>query len=284
MDLLNDELERMATNFANYSGGESGSEIPLDHISGLTATPTPTRQTLVELGPTRGSKRIANSEYLIKLEGPLADPQQIKDAAGLPAVPTLVEGTGDDGDEAAFCRIAQTAKNKVEEHLTRAQIPRSMWPVFIRLSQAAKDLSSNSPYPTLSLDPTLPHNRPSSREMLYYPLSEQYPVWYFVYGTLADPDRLHELLGLPTERPILKRANVVGGTIKTWAGKYKALIDGPDTVEGWAYQVQTKDYEDALRIYETEHYEVVRCKIGMHDEEKAVWGCTFRFIEESLLD
>ena len=45
---------------------------------------------------------------------------------------------------------------------------------------------------------------------------------------------------------------------------------------GSAYQVSSKEHEDALRIYETENYEVVRCMIAMADE--VVHGLTFRFV------
>ena len=93
---------------------------------------------------------------------------------------------------------------------------------------------------------------------------------------------LSRVLGL-SEDPILEPACLTGGIVKTWAGKYKALVNGPDTarVEGWAYQVKTEACEDALRFYETEKYEVVRCIIALNGEE--VKGCTFRFIDSSQL-
>ena len=63
-----------------------------------------------------------------------------------------------------------------------------------------------------------------------------------------------------------------------WAGKYKALVDGPANayVDGSAYYVRTMEHEDALRSYETDNYEVVRCTISFKDEE--VQGCTFPFV------
>jgi hypothetical protein len=66
--------------------------------------------------------------------------------------------------------------------------------------------------------------------------------------------------------------------IKTWAGKYQALVDGPlhAGVAGSAYEVASKENEDALRSYETDSYEVVRCTISMNGH--SVQGCTFRFV------
>jgi hypothetical protein len=39
----------------------------------------------------------------------------------------------------------------------------------------------------------------------------------------------------------------------------------------------SKEYEDALRGYETDNYEVVRCTISI-EGGKMVKGCTFRFV------
>jgi hypothetical protein len=38
------------------------------------------------------------------------------------------------------------------------------------------------------------------------------------------------------------------------------------------------EHEDALRLYETGDYEVVRC--AMEFDERMVQGCTFRFVGE----
>lgn len=66
--------------------------------------------------------------------------------------------------------------------------------------------------------------------------------------------------------------------MKSWAGKYKALVDGPPSarIQGHAYEVMSEDHEESLRAYETVRYEVVRCDI--HIEGKGVVrGLTFRF-------
>ena len=58
------------------------------------------------------------------------------------------------------------------------------------------------------------------------------------------------------------------------------MVGGAETeeVRGSAYIVTSKEHEDALRLYETDKYEVVRCTIQF--EGSAVQGCTFRFVED----
>jgi hypothetical protein len=54
-------------------------------------------------------------------------------------------------------------------------------------------------------------------------------------------------------------------------------------VEGWAYEVTSREHEQALQYYETDKYEVVRCNIHREDEASTT-GLTFRFICEDELD
>ena len=60
-------------------------------------------------------------------------------------------------------------------------------------------------------------------------------------------------------------------------------------MQGYAYEVTTREREGALLVYETERYEVVRCHIrlmgmamaggrGDGDGDGAGGYCTFRFI------
>jgi hypothetical protein len=51
-------------------------------------------------------------------------------------------------------------------------------------------------------------------------------------------------------------------------------------VEGWAYEIKKREREDALLYYETDLYEVVRCRIDIGGLEKVVDGLAFRFIGE----
>lgn len=118
-------------------------------------------------------------------------------------------------------------------------------------------------------------------DMGVFPAQHEYPVWYFFYGSLADHGILSRVLGVSGDCPVLEPASVAGGIIKSWGGKYKALVDGPKTacVGGWAYQVQTKECEEALLFYETDKYEVVRCTIAMDGGMEELKGCTFRFVD-----
>jgi hypothetical protein len=80
-----------------------------------------------------------------------------------------------------------------------------------------------------------PSTAPPSSHLLdnapsFVPAQVQYPVWYFFYGTLADVPKLSSLLSLPEgSTPVLHPATVAGGRMETWgAGKYNALVDGPE--------------------------------------------------------
>jgi hypothetical protein len=80
--------------------------------------------------------------------------------------------------------------------------------------------------------------------------------------------------------PVFRQASITGGVIKSWGGKYRALINGPAAarIDDWAFNVLSREHEDALRLYETEAYEVVRCSITMKDKPNdIVNGLVFRF-------
>ena len=232
------------------------------------------------------------SSYLIRMEGILSTAISIQNAADLPELPQSVQGSSENFD-VMFCIISGKAKKTIEAWLRRQNS--TLKPTFIRLSKARKDLDSNSIYPTLSCEATLPQYRLSSntglrfnasqkRDRSYYPfispLQEEYPVWYFFYGSLAEAAILSQILSLPyaTSPPIMTPACVSGGVIKSWGGKYKALVDGTDdnVVHGSAYQIQDRESEESLLLYETEKYEVVRCIIKSANEEFS--GLTFRFV------
>ncbi|KAB2573133.1 Aig2-like protein [Lasiodiplodia theobromae] len=285
MDLLTDELERMATNIAAYDGPEDASDIPLDSISGRQVPAQhPKAHPSEPFGERTATSRVRKTHctYLMRLGGPLSTPSQIQSIARLPTPPVIIEGSADDGTAAAFVRLPHSATTQLSAWLTTAGIPAHQRPASIRLSEAEKNLSPNSPCPTLGIDTTLPQHRPNGSTAAFHPFQDEFPVWYLFYGTLAEPDRLMGLLRLE-ERPVLQRAAVRGGAVRTWGGKYKALVDGTERIDGWTYEVVSKEQEDALRAYETEKYEVVRCGIEMEGGEE-VMGCTFRFADPFLLD
>lgn len=222
------------------------------------------------------------ASFVVKLEGALGDAERIQKGAGLAKALDVVKGVGVEG-EVRFCVVDGAVKNAIEEWLAREGI--RYRPVFVRVPKARKELSRNSAYPTLGVEVTLPQHRLQHQDMGFLPAQNEYPVSYFFYGSLADPEKLSRVLGLSEDLPVLKPASITQGIVKSWGGKYKALVDGPETarVEGWAYQVKTKDHEEALLFYETEKYEVVRCRIAMDEEKEEVKGCTFRFVDSSQL-
>jgi hypothetical protein len=104
-------------------------------------------------------------------------------------------------------------------------------------------------------------------------------VWYFFYGSLADAHILSRRLSNP-RLPVFRQASITGGVIKSGGGKDRALVDDPAAtcIDGWAFLVRSREDEDALRLYETETYEVVRCSITMQDKpDVIVNGLVFRF-------
>lgn len=233
------------------------------------------------------------SSYLVLLGGVLDTPEKIQGVANLPKPPQAIQAASEDGD-ALFCRVNGHVKQCIKTWLSHQKT--TFKPTFIRLSKAKKDLAVDSIYPTLGSESTLPQHRQQSSSLTSFDVTlpqqrdsvpnapfppvrqDEYPVWYFFYGTLADSDLLARLLSLPeAEPPDLVSASISEGMIKSWNGKYNALVDGTDNdyVHGSAYEVASKENEEALMLYETEKYEVVRCCITMASH--MVQGLTFRF-------
>ncbi|KAI4114568.1 MAG: hypothetical protein LQ338_007986, partial [Usnochroma carphineum] len=212
--------------------------------------------------------------------GPLQNLEDLRNAIGYPV--GILPGSSKDG-EASFVKVDGPAKRAIERWL-EAKVGCEYRPNFVRLSMAKKELSNNSMHPVLGLESTLPHRRAQHQSEVV--MQNQYPVWYFFYGTLAEDDggKLMDLLGLD-ECPQLVEAKVEGGEVKSWGGKYKALVDGHSdvSVPGWAYLVESSEHEEALRWYETDKYEVVRCTVTLGDGRR-IGGLTFRFARPLLLD
>ena len=189
-----------------------------EYACGLATSLKPTYQ-----NTTRSNSNANSSTYLFKLEGPFGDVEKVNSAAGLSEAPIILNGADDDGDSVTFCKVDVGAKDNILSYLI--QLGSSFQPTFVRYSKAQKDLSSFSAYPTLGRDATMPQHRSSGADdPKLLPGQDQYPVWYFFYGTLADPAVLERLLGY---EPSYRQASVTGGALKTWGGKYNALIDAP---------------------------------------------------------
>jgi hypothetical protein len=270
-----DELTRDTTLFDHTSAPELSSELR-DLV----------RSTKRQITAKRMSKRKSSTmDYLFKISDPTT-PTILAAAAILPTQPQIHHGQGQDG-EALFCQVSELDIFKITDWLAKAYPTVS--PTFIPINKAGKTLSPFSAYPTLGYDTTLPHHRPQNTGFEYVPTQNQFPVWYFFYGTLTDEAVLSKLFDPPPgESHMLYEAVIHLGKLRKWGGKYKALVDCPGScVHGWAYEVVSQEQEDALRVYETAKYEVVRVEILYRSEHggKDVWGCTFRFAgEESELN
>ncbi|OBT76943.1 hypothetical protein VF21_04142 [Pseudogymnoascus sp. 05NY08] len=205
----------------------------------------------------------ARTVYLVKLDGPISTPQRVQIAANLATIPESHHGSSGGGDS-VFCKVDGRAKIAIENWLSK-QSEHLFRPLFIPVRMAYKELSSQSLYPTLGKDTTLPQFRPQDPHLLsaspsFGRTQNEFPVWYFFYGTLASVPNICTLLSLSGDGiPILYDASVRGGKMDSWGnGKYKALVNGSEEsyVKGSAYQVMSEEHEDALRKYETDAYEV----------------------------
>jgi hypothetical protein len=231
------------------------------------------------LNSSRSRKSPANSSYLVRLEGPIDAPEMVRKLAGLQQTPP-VHATADDSESQGIFVIVDGATRAV---IVQKFATRTFQPFFQRYAKAEKVLSIISRYPTLGIDTILPQHRLSGHEVPF-PTQDQYPVYFYFYGSLAESDRLMRLLALPNA-PVLRKAIVTHGKIKTRAGGYRAMINALPTefVAGWACKVTSREHEQVLQYYETDKYEVVRCDIHIEDEPPTK-GLTFRFICEDELD
>ncbi|CAN9182212.1 unnamed protein product [Alternaria alternata] len=233
--------------------------------------------------PVKGvaDRKSSNMDYLFKLSDPVT-PTILASAAILPSQPRIIQGEGENGI-VQLCHVSDLDISKIKDWLAK-EYP-DISPIFAPINKARKALSLGSAYPTLGYDTTLPHHRPDSRACEYLPTQDQFPVWYFFYGTLGNSSFLNELFGLPPEEDrALVPALIYRGKLKTWGGKYNALIDDdPESrVDGWAYEVVSQEQEHALCMYETVRYEVVRVEIKLdgHSGGRFVKGCAFQFAGE----
>ncbi|KAJ9604816.1 hypothetical protein H2200_010931 [Cladophialophora chaetospira] len=223
------------------------------------------------------SPAINNNTYIVQLAGPLVSPSTIQTAANLPSPPQIHTGQSEHGTS-TFCEI--DGPDRAALLCWTSKHHPSYRPTIVRLTRAKKDLSPISIAPTLGVDATLPQYRLQDERDTPRPAQAEYPVWYFFCGTLGDPGVLKHHLDVEDE-PELIPAHVTGGGLWTWGAKYRAIVDAePDArVDGWAFLVQSEEQEDALRFYEKEKYEVVRCRIFMDRDggEDEVNGLISRF-------
>ena len=247
---------------------ELGGDFDLPHIPSQQFESTNSSTTS---RPKRLRRRVEAS-YLFRLQHPLSTARDVANALNLHRVPQLESGVGEDG-EASFCRLPQSGTKAldawIEEHYPKQRFMK------IRIGLAHKE--DPEEIPLLGRDPTLPQYRPTLAARASGRRLPEFPVHYFFYGTLADPERLERLFGVPAdELPALRPTILLGGRIRIWAERYKALVDEPGSVvAGFAFSCGSVDQEEALRVYEGDAYEVVAARLIVDGKE--VVGRTFRF-------
>ena len=238
--------------------------------------------------PTTATGSVAahsTSCFLLKLGGELRDTATVQAVGNLAVPPAEYRGADDEGEEAEFCVVDAAARESIQQGLRDRGC--ALRPTFVRISQAEKSLSPLSRHPSLGIDVTMPQHRLPQQHLSPSPAQHEYPVWYFFYGTLADPQVLARVLHRDEVcASALRPARVRGGRLATWAGKYRGLVHADPAsfeppVVGHAFLVRTREEEDALRFYETERYAAVRCQIEFEEYaagQVALDGLTFLFL------
>ncbi|KAJ4256189.1 hypothetical protein NW762_009267 [Fusarium torreyae] len=229
----------------------------------------------------RQKRKLQATAFLVKLNGPLNSVKAVVEAAGLPSSSgEVVTATDSSGQVSSFYEINGVDKIAIEEFLKASQTYSTFTPTFVQCTQARKCLSPYTLYPTLGIDSTLPQHRFQDLKRSPRPAQNDFPVWYFFYGTLTEPSVITRLLSI---EPSYRNAQIRGGVLQA-RGQYKALVNdqgGLNVLHGKAFLVGNVEQEIILRIYETKAYEVVRCCIEM-EEGEVINGLTFRLIEETI--
>jgi Gamma-glutamyl cyclotransferase, AIG2-like len=140
--------------------------------------------------------------------------------------------------------------------------------------------------PFVKAPPDYTGHRPKSA--FGYSSTTEWPVYYFLYGDLAKPHVLSDVLGLyPDESPKMRPAHIVGYELATWDGR-PTLVSGRSghVVEGMAYEIQSEEDEERLLCGETRAYKTSSCWMYLSDSSphEGVYAKTFRYAgdEEAL--
>ncbi|ETI24878.1 hypothetical protein G647_04248 [Cladophialophora carrionii CBS 160.54] len=115
-------------------------------------------------------------------------------------MPATAAGVGESGACTSFCELDGRAQANLLAWISEHHA--GFHPTIVRLAKASKDLCAHSLAPTLSVDATLPQNRLPNNDTgtTFLPAQDQYPVWYFFYGTLGDSHVLTRHLGIERGR------------------------------------------------------------------------------------
>ena len=268
------ELEAIHHYMDLFGLNEHEARTKLSELRDLVPTDNQQSKSKVKLKPRRAAA------YLVMLQEQLPDAETIRAIAGLTEAPEVVFGTDDLGRQASFCRINSHTQSAIVTYVKDNHLGNV--PTFFQLTQAEKALDKNSLAPMLGVDATLPQNRADSQHVIFRPEQEEYPVWYFFYGPLADPAELSIILRL-SDKPQYKSATVSGGRLLSWNAVADSAPNEMSTdIKGQAFLVTTKRDEESLRFSVTDKFEVVRCSIRIDDIGELVSGLTFRYVGGDL--
>jgi hypothetical protein len=194
-------------------------------------------------GTSVRSKNLPQYQFLVQLDGPLACHSALQNLLGYE--PKVLKGSSVEEDSKAyFIRVEALEKQRIAAWL--AEKHHTFVPTFVSQRVARKVLEIASVARMLGFESTLPHHRLLSADQIPQPAQDEYPVWYFFYGTLADPEHLKALLGEvdgAKDGYELRPARIRGGRLETRPGgdkKYKGLVDDFDRrnmVKGPAFLV-----------------------------------------------
>ncbi|KAI0179706.1 hypothetical protein GGR52DRAFT_568473 [Hypoxylon sp. FL1284] len=182
--------------------------------------------------PNPDARANPNSRFLLKLEGLLPHVEAAQAVGNLTTRPAKYHGADDFGRAVEFCMVDATAKQSIEKSFKGIDV----------------DFRPSMPP---GIDSTMPQHRLQSDEAAAL-AQDEYPVWYLFDGTLVDKEFLARVLQrdeVPAADLLL--AEVRGGRLTTWGGKYHVMVHadpkGPPAV-GSAYLIQIREDEDALRF------------------------------------
>ncbi|KPI40277.1 uncharacterized protein AB675_7817 [Cyphellophora attinorum] len=185
----------------------------------------------------------SKGKFLIKLNDLLALQAQYHEALVSGMLEVSI-GKNKDGKNEKFATVDGSITDKLVDWASA----KGYRPTIIRLDIAAKALNDHNIGPMLGVNSSLPQYRLDESAHVDdrdpAPRQNEYPVWYFFYGTLSEPSVLSKVLDLPEHvEPTLSRASLIGGRLRTWGGKYRALVDdfgryAAPRVQGRAYCVK----------------------------------------------
>lgn len=229
--------------------------------------------TLRNMNAIQWASKLDRSTYLVRREDPIEDEEIVRNVLETNEQLRIHRSEGEYANT-TFYELSGKAKEVLRGWL--AECHPLFRPTIIHLNKANKELSDMTLAPFLGRDVTLPQHRPDTWDFLPQLSQKGWPVWYFFYGKLAEPEQLQRLLNL-VNRPEYCPARVFGAKLRSWQGKYRAVVDGDsdEWVDGSAFLVESQDHEDKLRVFETNAYEVVRCDIQMRNKVQA--GLVFRY-------